>query len=122
VHAFVDPRDVAAVAAATLVSGEHDGRIYTLTGPELLSVPDQVAVMSEVLGQTLRAVDVPLEVYGQQLRAAGLDEAVVSVALRGAELIRSGGERTLTDDVERVLGRPAGTFRAWVETHRAAFE
>jgi uncharacterized protein YbjT (DUF2867 family) len=121
-HGFVDPRDVAAVAAAALVSGDHDGRTYTLTGPELLSVPDQVAVMSEVLGQTLRVADVPLEVYAEQLRAAGLEEAVVSVALRGAELIRSGGERTLTDDVERVLGRPAGTFRSWVESHRAAFE
>ncbi|MFI5697169.1 NAD(P)H-binding protein [Kribbella sp. NPDC051586] len=124
-HGFVDPRDVAAVAAAALVSvsvsGDHDGQTYTLTGPELLSVPDQVAIMSDVLGRALRVVDVPLEVYAEQLRAAGLDEAVVSVALRGATLVRDGGERTLTDDVERVLGRPAGTFRAWVESNRAAF-
>ncbi|MER7249661.1 NAD(P)H-binding protein [Kribbella sp. NPDC000426] len=120
-HAFVDPRDVAAVAAATLVSGDHDGQTYTLTGPELLSVPDQVAVMSDVLGQRLRVVDVPLEVYAEQLRAAGLDEAFVSVALRGAELVRDGGARMLTDDVERLLGRPAATFRGWVESSRAAF-
>lgn len=120
-HAFVDPRDVAAVAAAALVSGDHDGQTFTLTGPELLSVPHQVAVMSDVLGQALRVVDVPLEAYAEQLRAAGLDEAFVSVALRGAELVRDGGARTVTDDVERVLGRPAGTFRGWVETNRAAF-
>ncbi|MEV5964147.1 SDR family oxidoreductase [Kribbella sp. NPDC051952] len=121
VHAFVDPRDVAAVAAETLLSAEHDGQIYTLTGPELLSVPDQVAQLAEVLGRTLTVTDVPPDVAAEQLRAAGLDEAVVSVALRGAELIRSGGEKTLTADVERVLGRPAGTFRAWLETHRGAF-
>ena len=92
-----------------------------MTGPELLSVPHQVAVMSDVLGQALRVVDEPLEAYAEQLRAAGLDEAFVSVALRGAELVRDGGARTVTDDVERVLGRPAGTFRGWVETNRAAF-
>ncbi|TCC10074.1 NAD(P)H-binding protein [Kribbella soli] len=120
-HAFVDPADVAAVAAEALVSGAHDERIYTLTGPELLSVPDQVAVMSDLLGLTLQVVDVPLEIYAEQLRTAGLDEAVVSVALRGAELIRSGGERTLTNDVEQVVGRPARSFRDWVETHRALF-
>ncbi|WP_329002492.1 NAD(P)H-binding protein [Kribbella sp. NBC_00709] len=120
-HAFVDPRDVAAVAASALVSGDHDGQTYTLTGPELLSVPDQVAIMADVLGQALRVGDVPLEVHAEQLRVAGLDEAVISVALRGAALIRDGGEQTLTDDVERVLGRPAGSFRAWVESNRAAF-
>ncbi|WP_432880317.1 NAD(P)H-binding protein [Kribbella sp. CA-245084] len=120
-HAFVDPRDVAAVAAAALVSSDHDRRAYTLTGPELLSVPGQVAIMSDVLEQPLRVVDVPLDSYAEQLRAAGLDEAFVSVALRGAELVRDGGARTVTDDVERVLGRPAATFRAWVESNRAAF-
>jgi len=31
------------------------------------------------------------------------------------------GDKTLTADVERVLGRPAGTFRGWVESDRAAF-
>jgi uncharacterized protein YbjT (DUF2867 family) len=116
-HAFVDPRDVAAVAAEALLADHHE-QIYTLTGPEPLSVPEQVAVLSDVLGSALTVVDVPLEVYAEQLRAAGLDEAVVAVALRGAELIRSGGEETVTDDVARVLGRPAGTFREWV---RACF-
>ncbi|MFF0343777.1 hypothetical protein [Kribbella sp. NPDC004875] len=120
-HAFVDPVDVAAVAVEALTSGAHDGRIYTLTGPQVLSVPQQVDVVSEVLGLTLRVVDVPLEVYAEQLRAAGLDEAVVSVAMRGAELIRSGGGEMMTDDVERVLGRPAGSFRGWVERCRAGF-
>ncbi|MGW7685289.1 NAD(P)H-binding protein [Kribbella sp. NPDC054772] len=121
-HAFVDPSDVAAVAVEALISDDHGARTYTLTGPETLSVPEQVEVMSEVLGLALRVVDVPLEVYAGQLRAAGLDEAVVSVAMRGAELIRSGGGETVTDDVERVLGRPAGSFRGWVERCRAAFE
>ncbi|TDW91542.1 NAD(P)H-binding protein [Kribbella sp. VKM Ac-2566] len=120
-HAFIDPADVAAVAAEVLVSGAHDGRVYTLTGPALLSVPDQVAVMSDVLGLALRVVDVPLEVYAEQLRAADLDETVVSAALGGAALTRSGGERTLTNDVEQVLGRPARTFWQWIETHRTLF-
>lgn len=50
-----------------------------------------------------------------------MDEVVVSVAIRGAKLVRSGGEKTFTADVERVLGRPAGSFRGWVESNRAAF-
>ncbi|HWD82292.1 MAG TPA: hypothetical protein VG497_25510 [Kribbella sp.] len=37
----------------------------------------------------------------------------MSVALRGAELIRSGGGETVTCDVEQVLGRAARSFREW---------
>ncbi|WP_405061290.1 NAD(P)H-binding protein [Kribbella sp. NBC_01505] len=120
-HAFVDPRDVAAVAAEALLSSDHDGQVYTLSGPEFLSVPDQVAQLSEVIGRTVAVVDVPIEVAAEQMRAAGVDELIVSTMVNGSELIRSGGERTLTTDVERVLGRPAGSFRGWLETHRELF-
>jgi uncharacterized protein YbjT (DUF2867 family) len=120
-QAVVDPRDVAAVAAAALLDDKHDGQLYTLTGPELLSVPDQVAQLSELLGRELAVVDVPIEVAAEHLRAAGVDELVVAAAVRGSELIRSGAEKTFTTDVEQVLGRPAGTFRGWLKTHRELF-
>ncbi len=58
----VDPDDVAAVAAEALISGAHDGRTYTLTGPELISVPEQVAQLGEVLGIAATTVDVPIAV------------------------------------------------------------
>jgi hypothetical protein len=41
--------------------------------------------------------------------------------MKGSELIRSGADMTLTDDVEQVLRRSAGTFRGWLENRRAAF-
>jgi uncharacterized protein YbjT (DUF2867 family) len=121
VHACVDPTDVAAVAVEALLAAEHDGQIYTLTGPELLSVPDQVAQLSAVIGRDLRVIDVPLDIAEQQMLASGLDPAVVAVAIRGAELTRTGADKTLSIDVQRVLNRPAATFRAWLEMHRAAF-
>lgn len=117
----VDPRDVAAVAVEALLSGDHEGRTYTLTGPELLSVPDQAAQLAAELGRKVRVVDVPLEVGREQMLAAGMDVSVVDVAIRGAALLRTGGAATLTADVERVLGRPAGTFRAWAREHRDSF-
>ncbi|MEU8762307.1 hypothetical protein [Streptomyces sp. NPDC048659] len=33
---------------------------------------------------------------------------------------RSGGAAYATDHVERVLGRPAGTFERWARAHREA--
>jgi uncharacterized protein YbjT (DUF2867 family) len=92
-----------------------------LTGPELLSVSDQAAQLAAELGREVRAVDVPLEVGRQQMLAAGMDVSVVDMAISGAALLRSEGAATLTADVERVLGRPAGTFQAGAREHRDSF-
>jgi hypothetical protein len=52
--AVVDPADIAAVAAACLTDDSHNQQVYELTGPEPLSPPDQVAILSQVLGRELR--------------------------------------------------------------------
>ncbi|MFD1152680.1 NAD(P)H-binding protein [Saccharothrix hoggarensis] len=96
----VDPRDLAEVAVAALL-GDHHGRTYTLTGPELLDVPGQVAVLSGFLGRPLSTVDVPLE---------SLPEAYAE----GVRAVRTGGGSLLSDDVATVLGRPPRTFADWV--------
>ncbi|MFJ8961818.1 hypothetical protein ACIRG5_20760 [Lentzea sp. NPDC102401] len=56
--ALVHEGDIGAVAAAVLVRGGHGGRACTLTGPEALSVPEQVAVVGsveDVLGRPARS-------------------------------------------------------------------
>jgi len=113
----VDPRDVAEVAVAALTGSEHDGHAYTLTGPELLSVPDQAACLAGVLGRPVGTVDVPIRVYREQLRAAGSDPSFAD----GVEFVRGGGNAVLTADVERVTGRPPRAFREWIVDHLDAF-
>jgi uncharacterized protein YbjT (DUF2867 family) len=117
----IDPTDVAEVAARALTSPDHDGHVYTLTGPELLSVPDLAGRLGQALGCTVETADIPLEDYRDQLSAAGLDSAFIETAVNGARLVAEGRNATLTGDVERVLGRPARTFTTWAHDHRAAF-
>ncbi|WP_075766255.1 NAD(P)H-binding protein [Actinoalloteichus fjordicus] len=118
----VDPRDVAEVATAALLSPEHDGTVYTLTGPETLSVPDQTAVLAAELDRPVPVVEVDLATVRQQMLAAGMDESIVKVTEYGLDQFRRGDADFVTDDVQRVLGRPALSFAAWVREHRAAFE
>ncbi|MEV6868011.1 NAD(P)H-binding protein [Streptosporangium subroseum] len=117
----VDPRDVAAVAVEALLTDELNGAAHTLTGPDLVSVPDQVATLAEELGRPIETVDVPPGAVREQMLAAGLDPSVVDVAVRGYQLVRAGGNAVVTGDVERILGRPARTFRIWARDHRSAF-
>ncbi|MFD8498795.1 NAD(P)H-binding protein [Amycolatopsis sp. NPDC059657] len=104
----VDPRDVAAVAAAALTEDGHSGRTYRLTGPELLSVPEQGAIIEKLFDRPVRTVDQsPAEARKQ------LPGDAAEMILAGAAWVRQGHNAIVTGDVPAVLGRPAGTFEDW---------
>ncbi|MFI6167873.1 NAD(P)H-binding protein [Nocardia sp. NPDC051052] len=117
----VDPRDVSAVAVQALLSSDHAGRVYTLTGPELLTSADQVAVLAEVLGQPLEVVDVQNEAAREHMRSAGLSEAFIDAALAGQAYVRGGGNAVVTDDLRQALGRAPRTYAEWAADHAAVF-
>lgn len=118
----IDPRDIAEVAVRALLDAGHAGRTYTLTGPEAITVPDQAAVLAEVLGRPVPTRDLSPDETRDFLREAwGMAGAQVDGVLTGLAFVRSGGNAVVTEDVREVLGRPARTYRAWAEDHRAAF-
>jgi uncharacterized protein YbjT (DUF2867 family) len=118
---IVDPRDVAAVAAAVLTTDSHAGQAYTLTGPDELSVPDQAGILAEVLGRPVQTAEVSDDAAWAGLLAAGFDAARADSVLAGFAYVRAGRAAIVTPDVARVLGRPATSFRRWVEDHREMF-
>jgi uncharacterized protein YbjT (DUF2867 family) len=118
---IIDPRDVAAVAVEALTSDAHIGQTYTLTGPELLSVPDQADLLAQVLGRPVKTVDAPLDEARRQMLTSGLDSSFVDMVIAGSAYVRQGRNAVLTDDVARVLGRPPATFTTWATDHRTAF-
>lgn len=119
--AVVDPTDIGAVAAACLTEDGHDNMVYELTGPEPLSPPDQVAILSRVLGHTLKYAEVdPVDVVAQ-MTSYGMP---VELAHAVVELLRSAQEpfnSDVSDDVATVIGRPPRSFADWAEAHQAAF-
>ena len=119
--AFVDARDVAAVAAAALLEpAAHTGAIYELTGPDAITPREQAAIIGGVLGIELAVRDQPIQDAQAALRSAGADAFRV---LRLGELWQwyaDGHAPRVSPDVSRVLGRPPCSFGRFVEEHRAA--
>lgn len=109
----IDPRDVAAVAVHALTRSGHGGQTYTLTGPELLSVPEQVAQLGEILDRTITTVDQPLAATRRQLTAFGMDNESADAMLRGISWARTGGNAQLTETVAEILGRAPQSFSDW---------
>jgi uncharacterized protein YbjT (DUF2867 family) len=117
--ATIDPADIAAVAVRALVSGEHDGRSYRLSGPESLLPADRVAILARVLGRDLRfeaqSDDEAREEMSAAMPAEYVD-AFFSFFVDGKL-----DESEVLGTVAEVTGRAPGTFEAWVRAHVGAF-
>lgn len=120
--AVVDPRDIAAVAVAVLTRPGHEGKRYELTGPEALSLAEQVALISRAIGRSLRFVDAPPAAARDAMLKTGMPAPLVEGMLEVMAKIKAGGAATVSPDVEQVLGRQPRTFAAWAEENAAAFQ
>ncbi|TDD49946.1 NAD(P)H-binding protein [Saccharopolyspora elongata] len=117
--AVVDERDVADAAAAVLLADDDQRGPYVLTGPEILGRADQVALLGAALGRRLRFEAVPRDLARSRMLADGRPEHLVE-ALVAASVHRP-ESRLITDHVERLTGRPPGTFGRWAVDHAADF-
>ncbi|MBX7550298.1 SDR family oxidoreductase [Streptomyces sp. NPDC004232] len=119
-NACVAPEDIAAVAALALTGGAGEGMTYPLTGPEALSAAEQTAVLAEVLGRPVRFVGTtPEQAYEAWSRR--YPEPVAQALLHSARRQRDGAKELVDPTVEKLLGRPALTYRDWAHQHRHDF-
>lgn len=114
----VDPADIAASAVAVLLDEFPVGGAYSITGPAPLSVRDQAAVAAEVLGHDVKVEQLDLAVAKANAFPEGTPSFVVDSVFGtfGPEA----AVLAVSSDVEKLTGRPAGTFAGWVERNRGA--
>lgn len=110
----IDPRDVAAIAVEALTTRDHIGQSYTLTGPDLLTFDQQIAILERVLDRPVKSVSLPLDTVRSMMIGNGLDPAAVEMSIAGMRRAIAGDYAILTDDVSRILGRAPLSFETWV--------
>lgn len=115
--AFVDVRDIAAVARAALLTEQSYNAALPLTGPEALTYSDAAAILSRVLGREIKCIMMEAEEHRGRLIAAGLADDFVEHALHLDELIDRGDEQTTVDTVLRVTGKRPMSFAEFVREH-----
>lgn len=112
--------DIAAVAAHALLTEDLNGRKIPLTGPQALTNAELLAIVGEVLGRDLRYREIPVEQVRERFVAIGFPaEFGTAYTALLAETVDT--PAPVSGEVERILGRPAQTFAAWVAQHRSAF-
>lgn len=115
----VAPFDVAAVAAEALAGDGHDGRTYTLTGPESLSPRRRVELLGAALGERLTLVELDREAA----RAALVEQMPEPIADGTLDVLGHPlpDEQTVTTAVADLVGRPATPYAAWARHVAGAF-
>lgn len=119
--ALIDPRDVAAVAATTLIDEGHEGQTYVLSGPEAVTLTEVAEALSAAAGRTIEFVDVPEEGARQGMLGSGLPDWLVENLMTLWRFIREGRVSTVTDAVRQVTGREPRTFADFAEDNAALF-
>ena len=118
-QAPIDERDIAAVAVRALVSRQFDGQALVLTGPESLTQRRQVACISDAIGRSIG-----LEIISEDQARRWLGNIVPPAYV---DLLVSqwrdevGVASHVSDNVERVTGRPATPYFTWVARNAGAF-
>ncbi|RPE64508.1 uncharacterized protein YbjT (DUF2867 family) [Tibeticola sediminis] len=119
---FIDARDIAAVAARVLMApDDHAGRAYTLTGPQALTNAEALAVISREIGRTVTLVPISEDQAMAGMRQAGMPEPLVQAMSSLNRIIAAGWVAEVTDDVPRLLGRPATAWPDFVAEHRSVW-
>ncbi|MFY9927024.1 MAG: NAD(P)H-binding protein [Streptosporangiaceae bacterium] len=117
--AMIDPYDIAAVAATALTSGQHDGKTYTVSGPEPLRPADRLAILGEVLGRDLTFEAQP----DDEARAEMSNSMPAEYVDAFFDFYVAGhlDESQVQPDVHDLTGRAPRTFRQWAQAHASAF-
>jgi uncharacterized protein YbjT (DUF2867 family) len=111
--AFVDARDIAAVAVAALLDpADSAGSAYEITGPEGLTLVQVAELVAAASGRPVVAADPPVAEA-----VAGLEPWLVDQLTGVLERVRDGVFGEVTDDVERVTGNPPIPMATFVKEH-----
>jgi NAD(P)H dehydrogenase (quinone) len=130
-EAMVWREDCALCAAAVLTRGDHAGKTYTITGPDLQTFAEVTAIMADVTGMPLTYVSIDDAAQYAMFDAMGVprrpvdDQSVAGIPWNSDDMvtfgqaIREGYLAIRSDDVVHLLGRPARSVRRMIEDNVA---
>ncbi|MER7755868.1 NmrA family NAD(P)-binding protein [Kitasatospora sp. NPDC097643] len=118
---YVDARDIGDVAAEVLTRPELAGGAYPLTGGRAYSHPELTGLLGELLGRSVRYVDLsPAELHAHLVHRGGMPAWLAAhvVEIQQLAVVR----REVPDDTAtRLTGRPPRTLEAFLREHLHLF-
>lgn len=113
---YVDTDDIADVAVEVLMNDEHNGQIYQLTGPRLLTFPEVINEIARATGRKIEFTPITLTAYSKMLKEFQTpDDYIWLINYLFTEVLGTNGNDVVTNDIEKVLGRKPKDFSTYVQ-------
>ena len=109
----VDVRDIAAVAVKALTEAGHEGKVYSLSGPEALTYDDIATELSTVLGRRINHINLSPSDLKSGMLAAGSPEYYADMLLDLERFYREQRGNRITADIKQVTGREPRRFEQY---------
>ncbi|EAU42188.1 hypothetical protein FP2506_17184 [Fulvimarina pelagi HTCC2506] len=106
---IIDIEDIADVAVAALTEDGHQGILYEVTGPRLMTFEKMAGALSEATGRPIRHIPISFDDFHANVAASG-GSFVADVFTAIARETLDGRNAHTTDGVMQALGRPPRDF------------
>ena len=112
---FVDVDDIADVAVAALTEDGHDGEIYEVTGPRMLTFTEVAYEISRAAGREVQFVQIAKEAFAGAIAESGAPQEIAWLLNYLFETVLDGRNAYVCDGVKRALGREPTDFTEFVD-------
>lgn len=119
-RSLIHERDIAAVSVLALLGDHHIGRTYDITGPEALPQAEQIRIIANEVGRTMRVEALPDDIARQAMLDRGADPILAESSIAYFASLVDNPE-PVTTTVTQLTGRPALPFTTWTQDHAAEF-
>ncbi len=113
----VDVRDIAACAVNALMKSGHEGQVYPIHGPDILTGDDVAVIYSKHLGREVRYGGDDLDAWAEQAKYM-MPEFMVPEMRIMYQYFQNHGMAATNDDLEKqrkILGRMPASFEDFVK-------
>lgn len=109
---MVDVRDIGEAAARVLMDEpeRHHKKIYTLTGPESITITQAAEHISEVTGKPVQYVPVPHEAVRESMLKMGMPAWMVGLTIEYGTAYSAGWGDYTTSHFQEITGKRARSF------------
>jgi uncharacterized protein YbjT (DUF2867 family) len=119
--AFIDARDIAAVAAEILTNPAHQQRNYQLTGPRAISFPDLADAIATATGTPTRYKQLDAQQASTRLGAIGMPAWLITYVLGLYRAFDNQIGAEVSTDLQDLLGKPGRDHHTFAHDHATAF-
>jgi uncharacterized protein YbjT (DUF2867 family) len=119
--AYIDIRDIVRVVKIVLTEENHNGAMYFLTSPEIISYKDAAEKLTKGLGYEVKNSAISSDDMRKRLEAVGLEAWRID-SIIAQEVVKNGFSVDVTGEVKRLTGQTPISFEQFAEDYKKQFE